>query len=152
MSNKIDLLPLLDFIDPSTLDYSSWTAVGMALKQEGYTASDWDSWSRRDSKRYHSGECFKKWGSFNGSSTPVTAGTIVELAKAGGEGGLAHVAAGCRRRDVLLFIDGDEEAQQSQVQHGDTIVNSDDNQRKTIFIADGCSDYSDWVPCWPALV
>jgi len=77
---------------------------------------------------------------------------LFELAKAGGEGGLAHVAAGCRRRDVLLFIDGDEEAQQSQVQHGDTIVNSDDNQRKTIFIADGCSDYSDWVPCWPALV
>lgn len=82
--DKTDLIPLLSHIDPSSLSYTEWVNVGMALKQEGYTARDWDSWSRRDSKRYHSGECFKKWGSFNGASTPVTAGTIVELAKAGG--------------------------------------------------------------------
>lgn len=82
--DKIDLIPLLKYIDPSTLDYTSWVNIGMALKQEGYTASEWDNWSKRDSARYRSGECFKKWTSFNGSSTPVTAGTIVDMAKSCG--------------------------------------------------------------------
>ena len=83
--DKIDLLPLLNYIDPASLDYTGWVNVGMALKTEGYTASDWDKWSSRDAKRYQKGgECFKKWGSFNGSSMPVTAGTIVDMAKAAG--------------------------------------------------------------------
>nr|DAS69349.1 MAG TPA: Regulatory protein repA [Caudoviricetes sp.] len=51
----------------------------MALKHEGYTASDWDSWSRNDA-RYHSGECYTKWDSFQGTSSPVTGGTIFHLA------------------------------------------------------------------------
>nr|DAR56832.1 MAG TPA: Regulatory protein repA [Caudoviricetes sp.] len=52
----------------------------MALKQEGYSVKDWDDWSRADS-RYHNGECEKKWQSFNGSASPVTAGTIIQMAK-----------------------------------------------------------------------
>lgn len=84
MIDKINLLPLLEYIDPTFLSYQEWVNVGMALKQEGYTASDWDNWSRRDGARYHSGECFKKWTSFQGSLTPVTAGTVVDMAKAGG--------------------------------------------------------------------
>ena len=51
----------------------------MALKHEGYTASDWDEWSRNDA-RYHSGECYTKWDSFQGTSSPVTGGTIFHLA------------------------------------------------------------------------
>lgn len=82
--DKRDILPLLEYIDPANLSYQEWVNVGMGLKQEGYTASDWDNWSRRDSSRYHSGECFKKWTSFSGSNTPVTAGTIVDMAKDGG--------------------------------------------------------------------
>lgn len=78
--DKINLLDLLKYIPPSELDYQEWVNVGMALKHEGYSASDWDSWSRSDT-RYHPGECDKKWESFNGSSAPVTAGTIVQLAK-----------------------------------------------------------------------
>ena len=78
---KHDLRDLLRFIPPSTLDYQDWCNVGMALKHEGYTAADWDSWSRQDSDRYHAGECFKKWDSFQGTGTPVTGGTIVQLAK-----------------------------------------------------------------------
>lgn len=74
-------LELLDYIDPSRLDYQEWTSVGMALKDAGYTASDWDNWSKRDAGRYHPGECFRKWGSFQGSPNPVTAGTLVALAK-----------------------------------------------------------------------
>ncbi|MFA6619405.1 MAG: PriCT-2 domain-containing protein, partial [Candidatus Neomarinimicrobiota bacterium] len=78
---QINLLEVLPYIDPSMLDYQGWVNVGMALKHEGFTAADWDSWSRRDQKRYHPGECFQKWGSFQGTGTPVTGGTIVQLAK-----------------------------------------------------------------------
>jgi RecA-family ATPase len=81
MNNEKDLLKILDYIDPALLDYQDWVNVGMALKDEGYTAADWDVWSKRDSKRYHAGECFKKWDSFQGASNPVTGGTIVTLAK-----------------------------------------------------------------------
>ncbi len=85
-----ELTECLKYISPAELDYQTWVNVGMALKQEGYPCSVWDSWSRADS-RYHAGECEKKWDSFNGSSKPVTGATIVQLAKErgmtfGGEG------------------------------------------------------------------
>ncbi len=76
----MDLMKALEYIDPSELEYQEWVNVGMALKQEGYSVSDWDNWSRAD-RRYHSGECEKKWESFRGSASPVTAGTIVQMAK-----------------------------------------------------------------------
>lgn len=44
--NDFNLLPLLDYINPATVDYQTWVNVGMALKHEGYTASDWDNWSQ----------------------------------------------------------------------------------------------------------
>lgn len=74
------LLNILKKIDPSTLNYQEWINVGMALKHEGFTAADWDSWSQSDS-RYHAGECEQKWQGFNGSAEPVTAGTIIQMAK-----------------------------------------------------------------------
>jgi len=83
-SSKYDLTELLDYIDPSILTYQEWLSVGMALKEAGYTASDWDNWSRRDPKRYHPGECFKKWDTFRGAPNPITAGTIVQMAKDNG--------------------------------------------------------------------
>lgn len=76
----MDLLEALEYIRPADLDYQEWVNVGMALKQEGYSVKDWDDWSRADS-RYHNGECEKKWQSFNGSASPVTAGTIIQMAK-----------------------------------------------------------------------
>lgn len=79
MEYTTDLLEILNNIDPSLLDYQEWCCVGMALKFEGYTASDWDSWSQRDSKRYHKNECYRKWDSFTGSG--VTGGTIVQYAR-----------------------------------------------------------------------
>lgn len=78
---QYDLIKVLNNLDPTSLEYSEWCSVGMALKDEGYTAADWDAWSRQDSGRYRPGECFRKWDSFHGSGTPVTAGTIVQLAK-----------------------------------------------------------------------
>lgn len=74
-----NLLELLSYIPPDSLSYTEWINVGMALKHEGYTASDWDEWSRNDA-RYHTGECFMKWDSFQGTSSPVTGGTIFHLA------------------------------------------------------------------------
>lgn len=79
-----NLLEALAHIDPAKLNYQEWVAVGMGLKEAGHTAAEWDEWSRRDSARYHAGECFKKWGSFSGSDIPVTGGTIVQMAKDGG--------------------------------------------------------------------
>lgn len=84
MEHKIDLIALLAYVDPAYLSYQEWVNVGMALKYEGYTASDWDNWSRRDAGRYHPGECFKKWTSFEGSGNPVTGATITQLAKDNG--------------------------------------------------------------------
>ena len=83
---NIDLAELLEYIDPGALEYQDWINVGMALKHEGYSVDVFDSWSRRDVPRYHPGECQKKWATFNGASggAPVTAGTIVDMAKAGG--------------------------------------------------------------------
>lgn len=79
MEYTTDLIEILNYIDPSQLNYQEWCNIGMALKYEGYTASEWDSWSRRDSKRYHKNECFKKWDTFTG--TGLTGGTIVQYAK-----------------------------------------------------------------------
>jgi regulatory protein RepA len=81
VDNQYELTELLEYIDPSILDYQEWINVGMALKEAGYTASDWDNWSHKDTGRYHGGECFRKWDSFRGSGNPVTAGTIVQMAK-----------------------------------------------------------------------
>lgn len=77
---QYDVRELLPYIDPSLLDYQDWVNVGMALKDAGYSAADWDRWSMNDA-RHKKGECFKKWDTFHGSSNPVTIGTIVQYAK-----------------------------------------------------------------------
>lgn len=79
----INLIECLKYIDPACVTYTEWVNVGMALKHEGYTVSDWEEWSKSDS-RFHVGECEKKWETFVGSASPVTAGTIVQMAKKNG--------------------------------------------------------------------
>ncbi len=81
MIEGYDLLEVLQYIDPAVLGYQDWVNVGMALKEEGHTAAEWETWSRQDTKRYHKGECIRKWNSFNGAADPVTGGTIVQMAK-----------------------------------------------------------------------
>lgn len=81
MENELNIKELLEYIDPASLNYQEWLNVGMVLKDEGLGVDVWDSWSRRDFARYHAGECAGKWQGFNGSSTPVTLGTLVSLAK-----------------------------------------------------------------------
>lgn len=82
--SKIDLRPLLAYIDPVSATYDEWLAVGMALEHEGYPYQVWDEWSRKDQSRYIEGECEKKYVTFRGNPTPVTGATIVQMAKAGG--------------------------------------------------------------------
>lgn len=82
--HNMNLLELLDYINPINCDYQEWVNVGMALKQEGYTANEWDAWSMRDARRYHAGECERKWSTFRGTQNPVTGATIVQMAKEGG--------------------------------------------------------------------
>ena len=81
MAHDIDLLSLLPYIHPGELSYQEWIGVGMALKEAGYSASDWDDWSRTDSSRYHAGECERKWNTFQGTAVPITGGTLVQMAK-----------------------------------------------------------------------
>ena len=76
-----ELESALAAIDPASLDYQGWCAMGMALKEAGQPASVWEDWSRRDPARYHPGECARKWESFRGSETPVTASSIFALAR-----------------------------------------------------------------------
>ena len=81
MERMDDLTGVLDFLDPAALDYTQWVQVGMGLKESGYPLHLWEEWSRRDSRRYHSGESEKKWATFGFSTgQPVTAGSIVQMA------------------------------------------------------------------------
>lgn len=82
--DELDLRQALDYIDPRELSYSEWVGVGMGLKEAGYPVGLWEDWSRRDGGRYRSGECARKWDSFRGTDTPITAGTIVQMAQRGG--------------------------------------------------------------------
>lgn len=83
MSQEQDLREALAYINPASLDYQDWLAVGMGLKESGYDCQVWDDWSRQDS-RYHSGECERKWRGFHGNAEPITAGTIVKMARENG--------------------------------------------------------------------
>lgn len=83
-NNQYNLLEVLDNIDPAELEYQEWVNVGMALEIEGYSVDVWDRWSQKDYGRYHDGECEKKWKSFHGSGSPVTGGTLVQIARSQG--------------------------------------------------------------------
>ena len=84
MECDLDLMEALDHIDPSALNYQEWLGVGMGLKEAGYSISAWEDWSRRDAQRFHPGECQKKWNGFRGNANPITAGTIVQMARENG--------------------------------------------------------------------
>ena len=72
---------MLDFINPSTLTYDEWLAVGMALKNIDMNCSDWERWSRSD-ERFKDGECQSKWNGFNRNGYEI--GTLFHFAQLGG--------------------------------------------------------------------
>lgn len=104
MENNI--LEALKYIDVSSLSYTEWVNVGMALKAEGFSYEVWDDWSRNDS-RYKPGECERKWRTFSGSSTPITGGTIVQMAKDKGYNPRHFEGDGCLDWDSVIEYDGD---------------------------------------------
>ena len=79
-----DIEQALQYIDCSTLSYTEWIQVGMAIKEAGMGCEVWDTWSAQDSGRYHVGDCEKKWDSFGGASQPITQAYIFKLAKDNG--------------------------------------------------------------------
>ena len=82
--------------------------VGMALKAEGFDLSVWDEWSSRDSRRYHPGECARRWNSFHGNDSPVTGATIVKMAQE--RGWMPYTGAdGCMAWDDVIEYDGDSQ-------------------------------------------
>ena len=90
MEHENELKEALDFISPAALTYDEWLMVGMGLKDSGLPVTVWEQWSTRDAGRYHKGECVKKWGSFHGGgASPVTAGSIFQLAYSHGWNGPA---------------------------------------------------------------
>lgn len=104
MGQWTDLSVLLDYIDPSRLDYQGWLNVGMALEHEGHTMDEWDTWSQRDPGRYHPGECAAKWRGFHGSVDPVTGGTIVQMARE--NGWVPEMSGGSLDWDSPISADG----------------------------------------------
>ena len=111
------LLSALGSINCAELDYMTWIQVGMALKAEGMDVSVWDEWSRTDPKRYHPGECHRRWDSFNGSASPVTGATIYKLARDNGWSPFTGEAGIMDWNDVITYdgsgSDPGDEAEQS---------------------------------------
>ena len=97
------LLSALNSIPVAELDRADWISVGMALKESGCPVSVWDEWSQNDS-RYHKGECARLWNGFRGSSSPVKAGTIVQMAKE--RGWRPYEGDGCLDWNDAIEFDG----------------------------------------------
>ena len=97
------LLSALNSIPVAELDRADWISVGMALKESGCPVSVWDEWSQNDS-RYHKGECAKLWNGFRGTSNPVKAGTIVQMAK--DRGWKPYEGDGCLDWNDAIEFDG----------------------------------------------
>lgn len=87
-----EILDALSYIDPACLSYQEWVDVGFALHESGLACSIWDEWSAKDSARYHTGECARKWKSFGrGQGAHVSAGTLMYLAKQAGYSTMGEV-------------------------------------------------------------
>ena len=98
-----NILSALRAIDVSQVSRAEWISIGMALKEEGYPCSVWDDWSKND-VRYHPGECERKWEGFRGSGTPVTGGSIIQMAK--DRGWTPYGEDGCLAWDDTIEYDG----------------------------------------------
>jgi RecA-family ATPase len=103
MSN---ILEALKHIEVSKLTYQEWINIGMGLKAEGFDFNVWDEWSKNDT-RYKEGECEKKWRTFAGSSTPISGGTIIKMAKENGWVSPINVNGGIMEWDDIIEYDGD---------------------------------------------
>lgn len=102
-----DIQRILNAIPASETTYDEWLRIGMALKHEGEDVSVWDAWSRND-VRYHAGECQRKWASIGSNSNPVTAATIVQIAKEHGYSPKPYEGDGVMDWNDTILYDGDD--------------------------------------------
>ena len=72
-------LNMLAVIPVADLSREDWLNVGMALKNNGNSVSDWEQWSRNDD-RFKQGECETLWQGFSYGGG-LTIATIHDLAK-----------------------------------------------------------------------
>ena len=72
-------LNMLAVIPVADLSRDEWVNVGMALKNNGNSVSDWEQWSRVDN-RFKEGECEKLWQGFTYGGG-LTIATIHDIAK-----------------------------------------------------------------------
>jgi RecA-family ATPase len=86
-SSEVDIeeiKTMLSFIDPDS-DYNDWIKVGMALHHNDKGHIDlWDEWSAKGHKYEGFNNIEKHWNSFGASANPVTVGSIIHYAEAGG--------------------------------------------------------------------
>ena len=102
-----DIQRILNAIPAAETTYDEWLRIGMALKHEGEDVSVWDEWSRND-VRYHAGECQRKWASIGSSSNPVSAATIVQIAKEHGYSPKPYEGDGVMDWNDTILYDGDD--------------------------------------------
>lgn len=81
----------LDAIPCAQLTYDEWLAVGMACKEAGLGADEWDAWSATDPDRYEVGVCAEKWETFTDEGHG--GGLLANMARAHGWGGATPTAA-----------------------------------------------------------
>lgn len=77
--NRDRALNMLAVIPVADLSREDWVNVGMALKNNGNSVSDWEQWSRNDD-RFKQGECETLWQGFSYGGG-LTIATIHDLAK-----------------------------------------------------------------------
>lgn len=82
---EADLIEMIKHVDPDT-DHETWIKCGMALHHAtGGTGFDiWDRWSSAGSEYPGSHKLQNRWHSFGKSLNPVTLGTLIHHAEAGG--------------------------------------------------------------------
>lgn len=144
----------LTALDPSRLSYQEWLEVGMALKAEGLPCATWDSWSMKDSVRYHPGDCMRKWNTFEGAG--VAGGTIIHLAQTYGNYSTkkvyswddympAVVEGGSYYEEVLAKNNTEDEPWQMAVRYLETIFKPDE-MVSYVHSAAYKEDRDKWVP------
>jgi P4 family phage/plasmid primase-like protien len=71
-----EILTILNGLSQKRNDnYASWLAVGMALKNSGYSCELWDEWSKQ-SPKYRYGTCHQKWNTFTEKENPITKASL----------------------------------------------------------------------------
>ena len=115
-------IKMLEVIPVAALSRDEWLNIGMALKNNGNSVSDWEQWSRPDA-RFKTGECEKLWQGFTG--TGLTIATICDIAEHYGYNAKSVYDEWCNLHPEF----------KSRITHKSTSTN-DDHEEKFIWTQD----------------